>query len=166
MKHCSSPLLTEYRSQLRELLASLGLRCPVRRCADPSYLLSLPLFLQADADTAGAFLTWVSEAGWESRERDGWLLMRRPVPRPEVWEEPAMGDGATGALLSLLKRHPGGPEPDRETVYALLKAGEEGPRTLEREAARLHGVMAEKLRLHGELPDLYPYLCGCLEGRK
>ncbi len=162
-------LLSELRSELQGVLKDMGLNCSVRRCQDAAWLLSLPLAMRVRACEWKEFLARCASLGWEGTERDGWLLMRRDVPVPEIGgEEPCRlqtYDGESGALLSLLYRHPDGPAPSREMIYALLKADESGAAALEQESRRLHGIFAACLRKHEPIPNLIPYLCACLTGQ-
>ena len=95
----------------------------------------------------------IMEAGWEIREEEGWLQIRKPAPEPpEGWFEGPFGPEAD-CCVSLLHRHPG--KADAEMVQRLLiKAGEEGPDAYEAACSELHREWAELLRKHQELPSV------------
>ena len=161
------PLLSEYRTEVREALREAGISCTLRRCREPDWLLSLPLMLCADLTSASAFLCSIRRMGWEDTEKNGWVLLRRDVHVHDIKDgENVSSDGETSAVLSLLRRHRGGPVPERKDIFALLKAQEEGGKALEAESARLHGKLAEMLRNKQPLPDLYPYLLLCAENEQ
>lgn len=97
----------------------------------------------------------LQEAGWETFAEGSWLQLRKGVKEPpEGWLDWMTGPEAE-CCRSLLKRHPEHQqENDQRIEYALIKAGEEGPKAYESVCRSLHHDWAERLRKKQKLPDV------------
>lgn len=158
-------MLTAARTALAELLG--GIRTPrkpaVRRAADSAWMLATDLPLLVSEEETARFLTLARDAGWRTgRAANGWLLLDCPALLPTAPVPEPLPDGETGALISLLLRHPS-KETDLPALRAVAGSSEQGRIQLERVCAGLHAAWAEALRKHEKIPGaLLPYLCAAV----
>ena len=147
-----SPLFNPWRSRLRALLDEVpAVRSPaLRRSPRPDALLATDLPLCAAPEVCQAFLEAAGQAGWICAAAESWLHFR-PADfclQPD-WLALLPAEGEAGALGSLLSRHPE-LTLSAEQALALIKAGEEGPVSLEKCCRGLHQALACQLRQRGE----------------
>ena len=113
----------------------------------------LPVLLsRSDLDH---FLADLAAAGWEYREEQDWILLRKSADDPpKEWFTGSFGPEAA-CCGSLLKRHTGLPQDAPEAAQRMLiKAGEEGEKAYEAVCASLHRDWAGRLRQGKPLPAL------------
>lgn len=153
-------MLRALRAEVNGLLAGTQVkRKPALRRSDaPGALLATDLPFAAEPEAVDAFHKEAEAAGWSLRRAEnGWLLLDREAPTPEV-KIPADAAGECGCCLSLLRRH-GGNADAREMIRRVLRASEAGIREFDRLCGQLHAEMAAMLRLHQPLPGaLAPHL--------
>lgn len=157
-------MLRALRREVQALLASVSSqRKPaLRRTDDPGALLATDLPGIAQPEAVEAFAAELEAWGWRAWQRDGWLLLDRPVPVPE-WAWPEAYPGEWGCCLWLLRLHPGQEAPAGH-IRALVKAQEQGREQVERLCRAWHGEFALLLRQHQPLPGgLAPYLCAAMK---
>lgn len=143
----------------REVVLLLSLpgdrRSPaLRRCreADWLYTSDYPTFLQAPEEINQR----LQSAGWAiSPGPNGWILLRKQIIEPpKDWFEGPFGAEAS-CCHTLLLRHPERiQEPESQTAFHLIKAGEEGPAAYERTCRLLHQDWAVRLRMGRPLPEI------------
>ena len=141
------------RNEIARLLDSVNTsRKPcVRRSNESDSLLATDLPLVTDTEGVRLFRNLAGECGWTVRTgKNGWLMLDRVPERMTV-----VSSRGTEALAcaSLLERH-SYKEPDAVIWRELVKACEEGKNVEERAFARLHALIAERLKSHAPLPDL------------
>ena len=146
-------MLKKIRQELLQAFAEENLpRTPfLRRSDDPSWLLvsDWPRLSRTVPEL-------LSRPGWRWEVRDGLLWMDNLPEKPERHPQ-VQAAGETGCLLSLLRRHPRGTE-EPVMIRRLLKLMDSPKQERERGMARVHGELAERLRLRQPLPDLLPWL--------
>lgn len=141
------------RKELINITAAFGLaRFPaLRRSLREEWLYAADLPGFCAPDSLAQIRKKLAEAGWETREEQGWLQLRKAAPEPpEGWFEGPFGPEAS-CCLSLLSRHKGTAE-DGLTQRLLIKAGEEGAEAYETVCLRLHREWAARLRDGKKLP--------------
>lgn len=158
-------MLTILRQEALRGLVQLALQRPaaLRRSTVPGFLLAtdLPVFAP---EMAGEYTKQMTSQGWTVTLLRGWLFLDRELPVPRT--PPMEAGGELGCCISLLERHQGGSMADRQLIRDLALSEEAGEIQVERFAMRLHGELAERLRLHQPLPDgLLPYLYHCAAKR-
>lgn len=154
-------MLTSLRAQVNAALAEVPVqrRPALRRSDDPCALLATDLPLVTDADELSRFVRRLEAMGWRVQTApNGWLLLDRDVPVPELVQAQAP-EGECGCCISLLQRHQEGGAAN-DLIRSLVKATEAGKQPFERFCAGLHARLAALLRQRQPLPDaLLPYLC-------
>lgn len=153
----------------------------LRRSLREDYLYASDLPGIVTEETLKGFIINAESAGWDVIREGGWIQMRRRIPElPDDWYRGGFegGDGReNGSELeccaSLLARHPNPNEKVRgeerqsgesgsykgkregETeIIALIKAGEEGERAVEKLCREMHREWAERLRKKEPLPPI------------
>ena len=158
-------MLSAARAQARSWMEALPAARPpaLRRAEDPDWLLATDLPRLVSAEHLARFREQAERAGWRTAPAPaGWLLLDAPLTPPPVEIPETPPPGETGALLSLLLRHPDGAEDPRD-LRTLLKAAEQGSAALERVCAQLHREGAVRLREGRPLPGaLIPWLCAAI----
>ncbi len=151
------------RQELTETLGkAAALRPPaLRRSLEEAWLYATDLPGLCPEAELEKTIRQLTDAGWESRREDEWLQLRKPCPvPPEDWYGGNFGPEAA-CCLSLLRRHPERmTAPAGEEAYSLIKAGEKGGAAYEQCCGKLHGMLAESLRLGTAFPDLSPRYFG------
>lgn len=151
-------MLKVLRQELNDLFAAWALpRKPaLRRASQPAWLFvtNLPLL---SGESYTHHLQILQEAGWQTQEEKGWLLLDKAVPLPgDV--SPCNGTGEVACCISLLERHPSDLCP-ASLLRTLVKAGETSPQELEKCCARWHADWSVLLRKKQPLPaGLLPWL--------
>ena len=136
-----------------------GRKPAIRRSRREDWIYATNLPECASGERLEAIRGALAAAGWESLEEGGWMELRKTVKEPpEAWFDGPFGPEAA-CCRSLLSRHRR-QEAGRETVYRLIRAGEEGPAVYEDVCRQLHRDWAERLRRKQELPDVSPYFFG------
>ncbi len=149
------------RNALREELAAVltppaGGRPPaIRRSPREEWLYMTDLPVLYGGTVPNTLLTALTGLGWEYRQEDDRLQLRKPAPEPpEHWYAGPFGPEA-GCCLSLLDRHPQRDVEDSGAAQrTLIKAGEEGEKAYEETCAALHKDWARRLREGKSLPAL------------
>lgn len=153
-------MLTPLRAEVNALLEQIEVRRKpaLRRSDSAGALLATDLPLAADESAVEAFVMSAEDCGWHVRQADnGWLLLDKPVPVPDV-AMPSKMAGECGCCLSLLLRHPEDGDAS-ELIREVVRAEEAGKTPFRRFCTALHNRLAAMLRLHQPLPGgLTPYL--------
>ncbi len=143
----------------RELVLLLSLpgdrRSPaLRRCREEDWLYTsdYPTFLQAPEEINQR----LQSAGWTiSPGLNGWILLRKQIIEPpEDWFAGPFGTEASCCRTLLLYHPERVQEPENQTAFRLIKAGEEGLAAYERACRRLHQDWAVRLRIGRPLPEI------------
>ncbi len=161
-------MLTEMRRALRGMLDACGAARPpaLRRAEGDDWLLATDAPGLLDEAALAALRARLEASGWRTALCRGWLLLDGPLTPPETTVPAVLPEGEVGCVISLLLRHPGGPE-DAATVRALVKAAEAGGAALERLCGGLHREMAARLRRGEALPGgLLPWVLAASEQAK
>lgn len=138
-----------------ELQEHTGRKPAIRRSLLENWLYVTDLPETVCRERLEAVRSLLSESGWESMTKDGWMQVRKAVSEPpEDWYDGPFGPEA-GCCRSLIERHPERmEEPDRRIEYLLIRAGEEGEKAYEAACRQLHGEWAERLRKNQKLPKV------------
>lgn len=153
-------MLSGLRLQVQSILYAMPAnRKPALRRSDAEEaLLATDLPTIAEEDVVQSFYERMICEGWTVAMRNGWLILDRPVPKPET-RVPAILTGECGCCISLLLRHPG-TAPAETLIREAVKAADAGRGSFERFCTRLHADLAVRLRKHEDLPGmLLSYLC-------
>ena len=145
------------RNELTVLLMSQETGRPpaLRRSGEAEWLYATDIPALLSGTAKERLIIQLNDAGWEHAEKEGWMLLRKPVAEPpEKWFAGSFGPEA-GCCLSLLQRHESIPGDATETAkQALIKAGETGEKAYEETCFRLHREWAERLRKGTPLPAI------------
>ena len=145
-------MLTALRKELNGRFAawSLPRRPALRRAEEAEWLFCTDLPLLMDAEALTAALEALSLVGWRWERRGGWLWLDHPLQTPEDVPDIPLSEEAA-CLVSLLERHPDGPE-EPALYRTLAKASEQGMLPWLKLCRALHRDWAVRLRLHQPLP--------------
>ena len=158
--------MRQARSDLRSMMAELpALRAPaIRRSDESGWMLATDLPGLTSEEALNVFCQTLSSHGWQYLRRGDWLLLDNLALLPTVGRPDALtAEGETGAVISLLERHPGSLSDDL-LLRLIAKRAEEGTASLETFCSGLHRDLARRLRDHTDLPaGLLPYLYAAIE---
>lgn len=158
-------MLTSLRAEVNALLSETQVRRKpaLRRSDTPYALLATDLPFTTEERLVEDFIASAEAAGWTiSRADNGWLLLDKPVPVPDV-DANKTATGECGCCLSLLARHPDDGDAE-ELIRAVVRAEEAGIVAFGRFCTALHSHLAALLRQHLPLPGtLRPYLIHAYE---
>ena len=155
--------MNAWRKELSEILRGLPCARPaaLRRSLRDGWLYASDLPAVCDGETLLEGIRRAGEAGWETAEEGGWILLNKPRKEPpEGWFGGPFGPEAACCLSLVRRRENDREDPEHSAERILIKAGEEGPDAYENACRRLHREWAEALREKRRIPAVDPVFFG------
>ena len=142
------------REKMQQLLARVpAKRKPaLRRSESEDHLFATDLPELTDTESLRTFRETLLKEGWTSSIVSGWLLMDRVPPEKIITAERSAEAEACAAIL---ERHSAQKNSGDREWRMLYKACEQGGEKEEKAFRTIHGELAQALREHRSLPDLW-----------